>query len=32
VTAGHASLEDAFFALTGREPGREPGREEGAVR
>lgn len=32
VTAGHASLEDAFFALTGREPGREPGREQGAAR
>jgi ABC-2 type transport system ATP-binding protein len=32
VTAGHASLEDAFFALTGREADREPGREQGAAR
>jgi ABC-2 type transport system ATP-binding protein len=32
VTAGHASLEDAFFAVTGREADREPGREQGAAR
>jgi ABC-2 type transport system ATP-binding protein len=32
VTAGHASLEDAFFALTGREPGHGQGSEQGAAR
>lgn len=32
VTAGHASLEDAFFALTGREQGHEQGSEQGVAR